>query len=143
MKKTILLLFGLIITNLLSAQNNSIVPIIQQTGEYVQLIEEKYQQKVVHLEFEVLKTSKEIYRQMYADVQYGIIIFGDGNFKNLSLISSFVEDDDWKVVIDEEGQDGIVMLYFTFEKTDFYRFEILADLKAESDYGYYSFLIFR
>lgn len=143
MKKLSFLIVSIIISNLAIAQNSSIVPIIQQTGDYIQLIEGKYEQQVVHLEYDVIKSNKEVYRQMFAGVQYGIILFTDGNFDNINLKSSVVENGEWKTISNEVGKDGIVMMYFTFDKTDFYKFDIIADLKEGVDYGYYGFLIFR
>ena len=143
MKKITLFIVILFIANIVSSQNSSIIPIIQQTGDYIQLIETKYQQKVVHLEYDVIKFNKEIYRQMFADVQYGIVLFGDENFDNFELKITIVKDDEIEVVSDEIGSDGMVMQYITFEESNFYKFEIIADLKDDADFGYYSFLIFR
>lgn len=143
MKKILILGLCLILTLFLNAQAGSIIPMIQQSGEYIKLIEEKYEQQVVHLEFDVIKNSNEVYRQMYEGVQYGLILFGDDNFNNFILEASFVEGDDWKVIFKETGEEGIVMLFFTIEKTDFYRFDIISELKEGSEYGYYNLIIFR
>ena len=143
MKKIAVIIISLFIANFAVSQTSSIIPIIQQTADYIQLIETKYEQKVVHLEYDVIKMNKEIYRQMFVDVQYGIILFGDENFNNFVLKITIIKDGEIEVISNETGNDGMVMQYITFEETNYYKFEIIADLKDDADFGYYSFLIFR
>ncbi|MEA3451845.1 MAG: hypothetical protein U9Q83_08070 [Bacteroidota bacterium] len=144
MKKLItLLVFSLSIMFSYAQTNKSIVPIIGQTNDYIQLIENKYEQKVVHLEYDVIKTSKESYRQLFADVQYGIILFGDDNIKSLKLNISNIQSNNWTTVVSKESEKGIVMLYFKPTKTDFYRFDFSSILIKNDTYAYYGFLIFR
>ncbi len=137
---TILLLFLTIIS---FGQQKSIVPVINQTSDYITLIEQKYKQQVVHLEYDVIKTDKEVYRQLFAGVQYGIIIFGDANVNSMNLQILNVVDDEWTVVAQDEEEKGIVMVYFTPQTTDFYKFNISVGLKDETQFSYYSFLLFR
>jgi hypothetical protein len=126
------------------AQNNkSIVPMIAQTNDYISLIEQKYKQQVVHLEYDVILSDKEIYRQLFAGVQYGIIVFGDENVQNMNLDILKVVDDSWKIVASDKQDKGIVMVYFTPETTDFYKFNIKVGLKDNSHFSYYGFLLFR
>ncbi len=126
------------------AQNNkSIVPMIAQTNDYISLIEQKYKQQVVHLEYDVILSDKEIYRQLFAGVQYGIIVFGDENVQNMNLDILRVVDDSWKIVASDKQDKGIVMVYFTPETTDFYKFNIKVGLKDNSHFSYYGFLLFR
>jgi len=144
MKKIItLLVFSLSIIFSYAQTNKSIVPIIGQTNDYIQLIENKYEQKVVHLEYDVIKAAKESYRQLFADVQYGIILFGDDNIKSLNLNISNVQNNSWTVVKSKISEKGIIMLYFKPTKTDFYRFDFSSVLIKNDTYAYYGFLIFR
>lgn len=143
MKKIILIALSLLFYCSIFAQKSSVLPIVQQSSEYINLIEGKYKQQVVHLEYDIIKESKEIYRQMFADVQYGFILFGDEKFNNFSLKVSVIENDDWKVIIDEVGSDGIVTIFRKLPQIGTYKFEINADLKQGKDYGYYNLIVFR
>ncbi len=145
MKKTALLLVFCfsVISSFAQTTNKSIIPIINQTNDYISLIEKKYEKQVVHLEYDVIKTSKESYRQLFGGVQYGIILFGDENIKNISLNISVIKDNNWKIIKTENSNEGIVMLYFTPDKTDFYRFDFSAGLQNPKSYAYYGFLLFR
>ena len=144
MKKTVFLLFFCISTVASFAQKSkSIIPIISQTNDYISLIENKYQQQVVHLEYDVIKTSKESYRQLFGGVLYGIILFGDQNIKSFNLSISVIENDNWKTLETKNSDKGIVMLYFKPDKTDFYRFDFSTVLFNPKTYSYYGFLVFR
>ncbi len=124
-------------------ENKSIVPVINQTADYIDLIEKKYNKQVVHLEYDVIKTSKQSYRKLFAEVQYGIIVFGDGNISDVNMSLSRIEEGKWKSVDIDDGDEEIVMLFFTPKTTSLYRFEIESILINENSFGFYSFIIFR
>lgn len=124
-------------------ENKSIVPVINQTADYIDLIEKKYNKQVVHLEYDVIKTSKQSYRKLFTEVQYGIIVFGDGNISDVNMSLSRIEEGKWKSVDIDDGDEEIVMLFFTPKTTSLYRFEIESILINENSFGFYSFIIFR
>ncbi len=143
MKKITTIVIIIITITTTYSQNVSISPMISQTLDYIELIEKKYEQQIVHLEFDVFQNYNEIYKEMFAEIQYGIILFADEHYENISIAISMVENDEIVTVASQEGENGIAVLYFTPTKTDFYKFEITGKLKADSNYGFYSFLIFR
>lgn len=144
MKKiTLILIFCFSIFFSFAQNNKSIIPVISQTNDYVQLIENKYQQKVVHLEYDIINSTKESYRELFGGVQYGIILFGDEDIKTFKLDISLIENNNWKIVKSEYSDKGIVMIYFKPTKTDFYKFDFTTALDNPDDYSYYGFLIFR
>jgi len=143
MKKISLLLILTVPFFALKAQNKTIVPIVAQASDYISLIENNYNQQVVHLEFDVIKSEKTIYRQLFAGTMYGIIIYGDDQIKELKLKIEHIEGE--KVISDVVSGDGkgIVMLYFKPKVTDYYSFTITSILNNPDDYGYYGCIIFR
>jgi len=123
--------------------SKSIVPIITQTSDYIQLIEQKYNQQIVHLEYDVVVDYKEVFLDLFADVQYGIIIFGDENMENVDLKISVFDGKNWVTVAEDTKTEGIVMLYYSPKTTDFYRFELNVKLKNPNTFSFYSLLMFR
>ncbi len=143
MRKIIISLLFVLSASSLFSQETSVMPIIAQNGTYIELIEKKYNQQVVHMELDVLKDTREVYRQMFADVQYGFILLGDENFSHISLKISGLQGENWTVLVDEKGVDGIASVFYKFNATETYRFEITATLKPNKKYGYYSLMMFR
>ncbi len=143
MKKFITVVLFVFIGTFVIAQNKSVVPVINQTADYINLIEQKYEQQIVHLEYDVIKSNKEVYRELFAGVQYGIMIFGDDDIKDVNLKISRVIDDAWTVVTEDKETEGIVMLFFTPQESDLYKFDLSAVLKNKDAFGFYSFIIFR
>lgn len=127
----------------LKAQQKSVVPIMSQSADYIKLIENKYKQQVVHLEFDVIKDEKVFYRQLFAGVMYGIIIYGDEQIKSLNLKIEHPENNEWQTDTVYNKAEGIVMIYFTPKITEYYSFTINSVLKNPDDYGYYGCIIFR
>lgn len=144
MKKILFLVFGFLNVFLSFGQMSiSIVPIITQTTDYIQLIEQKYNQQIMHLEYDVVKDYKEVFVDLFVDVQYGIIIFGDENVQNVDLKISVFDGNNWIKVAEDTKTDGIVMLYFNPPSTNFYRFELSVELKDPNSFSFYSLLMFR
>jgi hypothetical protein len=144
MKKIILtILIGLSFSPIFGQTQKSISPIVSQAYDYINLIEKKYNQQIVHLEFDVINSQKQVYRQLFKDVQYGIIIFGDEQISKLKLDISRIIDNNWKIVATDNEGKGIVMIYFQPKKTDLYQFNITATLKQSNSFGFYGFIIFR
>jgi hypothetical protein len=144
MKKILFLVFGFLNVFLSFGQMSiSIVPIITQTTDYIQLIEQKYNQQIMHLEYDVVKDYKEVFVDLFVDVQYGIIIFGDENMQNVDLKISVFDGNNWIKVAEDTKTDGIVMLYFNPPSTNFYRFELSVELKDPNSFSFYSLLMFR
>ncbi len=145
MKKILFLIVLGFLSTFLNAQvaNKSVVPIINQTSDYIQLIEQKYGKQIVLLQYDVIKTSKETFRQLYAGVQYGIIAIPDGTVKDVNLKISYIKSDDWEVVAKDLDTEGIVMLFYTPTETGIYKLDVSASLANPDDFGYYSLIIFR
>ncbi len=143
MKKIFFTITLVFLTTLIFAQNNSIIPIFQQTADYIKLIEEKHKQNVVRLEYNAIKNSNSTYIELFDSVQYGVLVFGDDNIKNLSLKISNLENNDWKNIVTQNGENGIIMFYKVFGKADLYKFEIITELKKNAKYGYYSLMVIQ
>lgn len=145
-KKTTVLFIFFAVVSFISAKAqtiNSIVPIIGQSSDYVKLIEDKYKQQIVNIEYDVIQDDREIYRELYKDILYGIIIYGDNNVKDLDLFVSQIVDDDWKIVAQDDQTQGMVMLYFTPTEDAIYKLKITAKLYNPDNFGFYGVIIFR
>ena len=144
MKKIALLLLTVSLSFLSISQNSkTVVPIIAQGAEYIKLIEEKYKQQIVNIEFDAVLDKKFIYRELYANVIYGIIVYGDNNVKDVNLSISGIVNDDWQEIVKDDQTESIAMIYFTPNADGLYRFEISAQLFDISTYGYYGVIIYR
>lgn len=144
MKKIALLLLTVSLSFLSISQNSkTVVPIIAQGAEYIKLIEEKYKQQIVNIEFDAVLDKKFIYRELYANVIYGIIVYGDNNVKDVNLSISGIVNDDWQEIVKDDQTESIAMIYFTPNADGLYRFEISAQLFDKNTFGYYGVIIYR
>ncbi len=143
MKKFLILFLTLGIFFSAKAQQKSVIPMMSQAGDFVNLIENEYHEQVVHLQFDVIAKDRTFYRLLYADVMYGFIVYGDENITDLKLEVSNVQNGQWTTDTVVNAEKGIVMLYFKPKQTDNYAFTITSKLSQGAKYGYYACLIFR
>jgi len=145
MKKFLILLLFISFAALSFAQKNikSVVPVIAQGADFISLIEEKYKQQIVNIEYDAVLDKKFIYRELYSNVIYGIIVYGDNNIKEINLTISAIVNDDWQEVAKDDQTESMAMIYFTPKSDGLYRFEISAELYDKSIFGYYGVIIYR
>ena len=143
--KKIVIFLGFLGLSLLSNSQiiKSVVPIIAQGAEYIKLIEEKYKQQIVNIEYDAVLDKKFIYRELYANVIYGIIVYGDNNVKDLNLSIYSIVDEDWKEVAKDDQTESMAMIYYTPTTDGLYRFEISAEVFDKNTFGYYGVIIYR
>lgn len=143
--KKIVIFWGFLGLSLLSNSQNikSVIPIIAQGAEYIKLIEEKYKQQIVNIEYDAVLDKKFIYRELYANVIYGIIVYGDNNIKDVNLSISGIVKDDWQEIVKDDQTESVAMIYFTPTADGLYRFEISAQIYDKTNFGYYGVIIYR
>ncbi|MBN2662331.1 MAG: hypothetical protein JXR68_01670 [Bacteroidales bacterium] len=144
MKKiAILVLLSLISFSFWAQNNKSIVPIITQTSDYIQLIEQNYEKQIVLIQYDVIISEKEVFRQLFANAQYGIIVVPDDNLSDVNIEVQQVIDNEWVTIEDDLTAEGVAMVYFTPTETGVYRFFITSTHLVDNDFGFYSLIIFR
>jgi len=144
MKRLLLVaLLSLMSLNFWAQDNISIVSIISQSSDYITLIEQSYEKQIVHIQYDVIVEEKEVFRKLFADVQYGIIVVPDENLTDVDIIVEQIIDDKWTSVTDDLTNEGVAMVYFTPEETGMYRLIIHSKHKTDNEFGFYSLIIFR
>lgn len=144
MKKIgVLFLLSLISLSFWAQNNKSVVSIISQTSDYIQLIEQNYEKQIVHIQYDVIIGEKEVFRQLFADVQYGIIVVPDENLSDVNLVVQQIIGNEWVTVEDDLTDEGVAMVYYTPSETGVYRFLITSTNLVANEFGFYSLLIFR
>lgn len=143
MKKNIFILIFSLISLTFWAQNKTVLSIISQSTDYIDLIENSYEKQIVHIQYDVIVNEKEVYRKLFADVQYGILVVPDEYLTDVDLKVQFIENDVWTTKEEDITNEGVAMIYFTPSETGMYKLVINSTHKNQDDFGFYSLIIFR
>lgn len=123
----------------------SMQPLMEQAATMLLSIEEQGYE-VVHLELDILKTTRYTYRSLYPDLEYGLLVFGDYRFQAIDLNIYQDINGKWVKVEDLKKEvDGINTLV-TFKPPVYgkYRFEIIAtSFQRKQNAGHAGLMIFH
>jgi len=146
MKKLLSILFLLGMTWAVSAQKDEISmrSILENAGEYVNLIERELEQEIVRMEFDIIHSSKHTYRTLTDDYEYGICAFGDFRIKDIDVRIYKWVDDKWVLIDEDEDSSSVAVVSVKPSTTAEYKIEISAySFEEGHDVGHYGLLIFH
>lgn len=143
MKQKLLFVITTLIFSNTFAQTKSIVPVIAQSAEYIRLIEEKHKKQILSNEYQYIFDTQELYKEFYEGFNYGLIVLGDNDVKDISLYIYSLENNDWQLVAKDENTDAIAMIDFLPQKSDLYKITIKVSLYDPDKFGFYNLIIFQ
>ncbi len=144
MKVNLFILCAVFVSFSLNAQIYSISDIYNQTPEYINLIENKYHNQIIRLEYDITTGVSSTYRYLAKDNVYGIMAIGDkSKIIDLDLAIFQNKNGNWIKVVEDTTTEGLAVLNFTPSISDIYKMEIYAKFRAGVQYGFYSLMIFR
>ncbi|MCB0530465.1 MAG: hypothetical protein KDC61_19340 [Saprospiraceae bacterium] len=102
-------------------------PIYKKGAELVSAIDEKGME-IVRIEYDLIFTSKETFRQLTSDWEYVIFAFADDGVKDVDLkiyeYDSMLEK--YTLVKKDNSTEGTAVLSIKPEKTGLYKIEVIA-----------------
>lgn len=146
-KKLTLLIFLTIVlaTNIFGQKEEiSMAGILSAAGENVDLIEREYGQEIVRMEFDIVSTSKETYRYLTDQYEYGILAFGDYRIKDIDIKVYKYVNEKWTLIKKDDKEDPAALVFVEPPFTAQYMIEISAYAFNEGyDIGHYGLIIFH
>lgn len=150
MKKTssLLIVAIFILTTAFSskAQNIDITmePILNAAEPWVQYLEGELEQEIVRMEFDIITSSKDTFRSLSSNWNYGILAFGDFRIKDIDIRLYKWEYDEWRLVEKDNSNDSSAFIYIKPNEDGNYKITIKA-YSFEEGYraGHYGLIIFH
>lgn len=77
--KYLLLALSLVLfsSNAIADDGASMLPILKKTQSIIELLENDYDEEVVHVEMDILRDEKSVIRSLYEGNSYTIAVYGD------------------------------------------------------------------
>lgn len=135
-KKQIAVIFILLGSLSLNAQNSDITmkDIYQEGLEYLQILEDKHNQEIVHIEYDLIFNTKETKRGFSSDYQYMVFAFADHRVEDLDITIFKETFKGWVQVEKDTKSDNTPLVFFKPEDSGTYKIEIKA-YKFKSGYS--------
>lgn len=136
----------MLFSSMLFAQNVDISmgEFIEEISEYVQVIETDYGQEVVRTEFDIIRTSKETYRILTDDYEYGVFVIGDDRIKDIDVKVYKKVEGDWTLIGQDEEEDAQALVTIEPSTTTQYKIEISAyEFHEGYEVGFYSLIVYH
>ncbi len=117
---------------------------IEEISESILLIETDYGQEVVRTEFDIIRTSKETFRYLTDDYEYGIFVMGDDRIKDIDVEVFKVVDGDWILIKKDDDEDTQALVMINPSTTAQYKIKISAYAFEEGyEVGFYCLAVFH
>ncbi len=144
MKKIMIFLMSMFVTSAIFAQSDiSMLPIIKEAQEYIQLIEDDLNQEIVRVEFDIIFDSKESMRKLYNGNAYSIVAFGDYRVEDIDVsVYRRSGTSGWTLVDKDDDESALAVASVTPDTTDDYKI-VIKVYKYKSGYSaaHYGLLI--
>ncbi len=122
-------------------RGTSMEPILARAEPLIEKIE-KEGLEIVRMEFDIIKKTKETYRMLYNNWEYGIVAFGDYRIKDIDVAVYEKVRGRWEIVEKDAENDDEAMVLVKPYKDGEYKIEISV-YKYNRDYsvGHYGLLV--
>ncbi len=127
MKKTLLTLAVAMISLFASAQSETTMLDILETGQTLcKYLENDKDKEIVHIEYDIIRTTKSMTRVLTSDYTYSIVVFGDRRVKDIdvSLYKWSEESNSWILLKKDEDEDDIAIVEVSPKTNGEYKVEI-------------------
>ncbi len=122
----------------------SMKPILSDAGVYAQKIEMEMGQEIVRMEFDLLQTSKETFRMMTDQYEYGIFAFGDFRIADIDIKVYKWVNNQWTLVAKDQDAKPNALVTIKPISTGEYRIVISAfKFEGGNEIGHYGLIVFH
>jgi hypothetical protein len=112
-------------TTTANAQNKTTIQDIHQKGtNLIEYLEEKHNQEIVRIEYDIVFTTKETTRVLSEDYEYQILGFADHRVEDLNITVYKMVGSEWIQVAQDTESDNTPMLTVKPTSTREYKIEV-------------------
>lgn len=108
-----------------NSDGTSMVPIMNVANPIIETVETEGLE-IVRMEFDIIKTTKESYRTLHADLDYAILAFGDYRISDIDIKVYKDVDGNWFEITKDEDSESQALVTVSPSATGLYKFEIKA-----------------
>ncbi len=124
-KAMLLGLMMVCMTTTANAQNETTMQDIHQKGtNLIEYLEEKHNQEIVRIEYDIVFTTKETTRVLSEDYEYQILGFADHRVEDLNITVYKMVGSEWIQVAQDTESDNTPMLTVKPTSTREYKIEV-------------------
>lgn len=143
MKKILFLLlllssFGI---NAHADRDVSMIPVMRNSLDLIDLIENDYGMEIVRIEYDIVSSSKETYRTLSSDYEYTIIAFGDDRISDIDVELYRYNGSDWVLVKKDNDSSSRAVVTYTPSTTARFKVVVKAySFKSGYSVGHYGLI---
>ena len=124
-------------------RGTSMEPILARAEPLVKDIE-RDNYEIVRMEYDLIFTDKDTFRNLYEGWTYGIAAFGDYRIKDIDLTVYIQSRGEWKKIIEDAENDDVATVTVKPLQNEEYKI-VISVYKFNKDYnvGHYGLIIFH
>jgi len=124
-------------------KGTSMEPILARAEPLVQEIE-RDNNEIVRMEYDLIFTEKDTYRNLYEGWTYGIAAFGDYRIKDIDITVYKQSRGEWKKIVDDAENDDVATVSVKPRQNEEYKI-VISVYKFNKDYnvGHYGLIVFH
>lgn len=119
-------------------------PIIEKSLDYISMLEDEKDQEIVHVEYDIIHTKKEVTRNLQKGYSYGIVAYADDRVAAVSLKAYRKNGTKWVLVDKDTEGDAVAVVEVNPNSNGEYKFVIEID-KYKRNYtaAHYGLILFH
>ena len=118
--------------------------ISKEVSDYVEFIEDVYEQEIVHIEMDLLHTTKSVYRTLSSGWTYQILAFGDYRMADIDIKVYLKTGNTWELQKSDTDTEKSALVTIEPSATGEYRIDISCyRFKPGYSVGHYGLIIFH
>lgn len=122
----------------------AMTPIIEKSLVYISMLEDEKDQEIVHVEYDIIRTSKEITRNLQKGYNYGVVAYGDDRVAAMSLKVYRKNGTKWTLVDSDTEGDEIAVVEVEPKANGEYKFVVTVDrYKKGYNAAHYGLILFH
>ncbi len=124
-------------------KGTSMEPILARAEPLVKEIESD-DYEIVRMEYDLIFTEKDTYRNLYEGWTYGIAAFGDYRIKDIDVTVYKQSRGEWKKVVEDAENDDVATVSIKPRQNEEYKI-VISVYKFNKDYnvGHYGLIVFH
>ena len=126
-RRMVLLALVLMGCQMASAQKNdgtSMQDVYELGLDIIKMVEDKYDKEIVHIEYDIIRDSKEITRYLSSDYEYSIVAFADDRVEDLDVVIYKKSGNRWVEVSKDTDSSSVAVASVTPTTGAEYKFEV-------------------
>lgn len=124
-------------------KGTSMEPILARAEPLVKEIESD-DYEIVRMEYDLIFTEKDTYRNLYEGWTYGIAAFGDYRIKDIDVTVYKQSRGEWKKIVEDAENDDVATVSIKPRQNEEYKI-VISVYKFNKDYnvGHYGLIVFH